>query len=71
MAKILIIIELLILSFVGVRHFQKQEEVRNLQYLQEGIKNWQEFLSAYPQFQPGQLHLQQLQQALPPQPALP
>lgn len=65
MAKILIIIELLILSFVGVRHFQKQEEVRNLQYLQEEIKNWEEFLRVQPQYQPGRLQLQQLQQALP------
>ncbi len=65
MAKILIIIELIILSFVGVRHVQKQEEIKSLQYLQEEIKNWQEFLQQEPQYQPGRLQLQQLQQALP------
>lgn len=65
MAKILIILELLILSIVGIRHLQKQDEVRKFQYLQEEIKNWQEFLRVQPQYQPGRLQLRQLQQALP------
>ena len=64
MAKILIIIELIILSLWS-ETCSKQEEIKSLQYLQEEIKNWQEFLQQEPQYQPGRLQLQQLQQALP------
>ena len=65
MAKILIIIELLILSLVGVRYLQRQQGLRSRAYLQEEIKNWQEFLQLEPEYQPGQLHLESLQRALP------
>lgn len=70
MAKILIIIELIILGFIGFRHVEKQKEVKSIKYVQEEIKNWQEFQSLHPDYLPGQQHLQQLQQELLPQ-ALP
>ena len=65
MAKVLIVIELLVLSLVGVRYIQKQEGARKIKDIQEEIKNWQEFLQEFPEFEPGRLRLQQLEQLLP------